>query len=260
MFIISKSITFVFMLGFTALIFYSMSKAKEELPQVRRIEALEAIKEAVGRATELGRPLHYSTGIGKVTDEFAPQTMAGLRILSYTAKLCAQYDCKLINTVMQPLVFPISQEMVKQGYADAGKLENYRADSVRFISPVQFAYAAGAMELMRREEVAANIEIGAFYAEALLLAETAATTGAIQIGGTSRMYQLQYFVIACDYVLIGEEMFAADAYLSRDPSALGCLKAQDYVKLLCMFTVIVGCVLRTFDVNFIADVLVKYGN
>ncbi len=260
MFVINKSITFMFVIGFSAIVYYSISKAKQTLPGIRRIEALEAISEAVGRATELGRPLHFTTGIGAVTDEFAPQTLAGLRILSYTSKMCAEYDCNIINTVMPPLVLPLAQEMVKQGYAEAGKIDYYRDDMVRFISPVQFAYAAGVMELIRREEVAANIEIGAFYAEALLMAEAASTTNAIQIGGTARMYQLQYFVVACDYVLIGEEMFAADAYLTREPLALGCLRAQDYGKLFCIFLVVIGSVLQTVGVEFIHDLLVKYGN
>lgn len=260
MFITSKLVSFIFLVGFSVTVLWSMSKAKEKLPSIRRIVALEAIEEAVGRATELGRPVHYTTGIGAVTDEFAPQTMAGLQVLQYTARLCAERDCQIICTVMPPLVYPLAQERVKQGYAEAGRLDAYREDSVRFMAPVQFAYAASTMDLIRREQVAANIEIGAFYAEALLIAEAAATVGALQIGGTARMYQLQYFVIACDYVLIGEEMFAADAYLTREPTALGALKAQDYGKVLCMLLLVVGAVLQTFDITFIRDVLVRYGN
>jgi len=259
-FIVSKAFAFASTVAFTVTIFYCISRAKIKLPNMRRIEGLEAIEEAVGRATEMGRPLHYSTGIGAITDEFAPQTMAGLRILNHTANLCAQYNCDLINTVMQPLVFPLSQEMVKQGFLEAGKLDAYRDDMVRFISPVQFAYAAGTMELMRREKIAANIEIGAFYAEALLLAEAASTVGAIQIGGTARMYQLQYFVVACDYVLIGEEMFAADAYLSKDPVSLGCIRAQDFAKIVCIILTVLTSLLATFGSYAISDFLGKYGN
>ncbi len=260
MFIISKSFSLISIVAFAITVFYCIARAKVKLPNMRRIEALEAIQEAVGRSTEMGRPVHYSTGIGAVTNEFAPQTLAGLQILSYTSRLCASYGCDIINTVMQPLVFPLSQEMVRQGYTDAGKSDAYREDMVRFISPVQFAYAAGTMDLIRREKVGANIEIGAFYAEALLIAEAASTVGAIQIGGTARMYQLQYFVVACDYTLIGEEMYAADAYLSKDPVALGCIRAQDMAKLACIATFALNAVLATFNVNVIGDFLAKFGN
>lgn len=256
----NRGLTLTFVILLTALLFYEIARAKIKLPNVRPIAGLDAIKIAVGRATELGRPLHYSTGIGALTDEFQPQTMAGLQILSYVAKLCAEYGCDLINTVMQPLVFPLSQEMVKQGFIEAGKPEAYREDMVRFISPVQFAYAAGTMGIMQREKIAANIEIGAFYAEALLLAETAAQVGAIQIGSTARMYQLPFFVITCDYTLIGEEMFAAGAYVAKDPVGLGCLRAQDWAKLACIGTILLGTLLKTAGSNAILDFLAKYGN
>ncbi len=261
MFIETKLLSFMFIIGFGIVLYYAIVKAKESPPRIRRLEALEAIDEAVGRATELGRPLHYSTGRGAITDEHAPQTMSGLKVLAYTAKLCAQYNCDLINTVNQPLVLPLSSEMVKLGYANAGKLDEFKPDQmVRFISPDQMSYAAGTMELIQKEEVAANVLIGGFYAEALLLMEAAAANNAIQIGGTARMYQIQFFVVVCDYALIGEEIFAADAYLSGDPAALGALRAQDYGKLFCVACIVTGSLLRTLKIDFIHSVLSKYGN
>ncbi len=260
MLIANKSFTLFFGLVMSAILFFSIRKAERRLPSVRPIEAFEAIKEAVGRATELGRPLHFATGMAPLTGETAPETLAGLRILSDTSRLCAEYESELINTVMIPLVLPISQEIVRQGYISAGKSDLYNPDMVRFISPMQFSYAAGVMELMRSEKIAANIQIGRFAAEALLLAETAARVGAIQIGGTVNMYQLQYFVVACDYVLIGEEMFAADAYLSQEPVSLGCLQGQDYIKLVSIFAILIGSVLKTMNINLVIEILSKYGN
>lgn len=232
LFITSKAMSFVTTLVLIAVIFRQMAQAKIKLPSMRPIAGLDALTTVVGRATEMGKPVHYSTGRGALHDEFAPQTMAGLNILSHVAKLTAEYDCKLIDTVMQPLVFPVAQELVKQGFLDAGRPEAFRDDIVRFISPEQCSYAAGTMAIMKREQIAGNILIGAFYAEALMLAETGASVGAIQIGGTARMYQLPFFAITCDYVLIGEEMFAAGAYISKDPVALGCIRAQDLGKIV----------------------------
>ncbi|GAH92313.1 unnamed protein product, partial [marine sediment metagenome] len=65
-------------------------------------------------------------------------------------------------------------------------------------------------------------------AESLIMAETGAQTGAFQIAGTDSVLQLPFFVTACDYTLIGEELYAASAYLSHEPLLLGSLKAQDY--------------------------------
>lgn len=240
--------------------YWQMQVAKGgKLPTIRRIAGLDAIPEAVGRATELGRPVHYSTGIGALDNEFGPQTLAGLGLLQYVSMLCAKYDTKIINTVCNPVVFPLSQEMVKSGYTEAGRPDAYTDDMVRFLSSEQFAYAGGAMGTMQREKVAANFMIGAFYAEALLIAEAGFQAGAIQVGSTARMYQLPFFVIVCDYVLIGEEMFAASAYVSREPDKLGALAGQDIGKVVSFLLIGLGAVLTTFKINVITDFLTKYG-
>ena len=84
------------------------------------------------------------------------------------------------------------------------------------------------MGAMVREKPAACFYMGVFYAERLLLlAETGNSVGAIQVAGTAMPAQLPFFVAACDYTLIGEEFFAASAYLSGEPSQLGSLRGQD---------------------------------
>jgi hypothetical protein len=98
---------------------------------------------------------------------------------------------------------------------------------------------------MVREKPAACFYMGAFYAESLIFAETANTIGAIQIAGTAMPSQLPFFVAACDYVLIGEEFFAASAYLSGEPQQLGSLKGQDVGKFIAGLFLIVGAVLMT---------------
>ena len=87
--------------------------------------------------------------------------------------------------------------------------------------------------------------MGSFYAESLLLAETGFSTGAIQVAGTANVHQLPFFVVACDYTLIGEELFAASAYLSGEPRLVGALKGADLIKLVIVVLVLVGCVLET---------------
>ncbi len=52
---------------------------------------------------------------------------------------------------------------------------------------------------------------GYFYAESLLMAETSYNVGAINIAGTTAVTQLPFFIVSCDYTLIGEELYAASA-------------------------------------------------
>ena len=111
---------------------------------------------------------------------------------------------------------------------------------VTYITYDQFAYAASVTGKMVREKPAANFLIGSFFAESLIFAETGQSTGAIQIAGTAELAQLPFFVTACDYTLIAEEIYAASAYLSREPVLLGSIKAQDMVKALLMIVIGAG--------------------
>jgi len=120
---------------------------------------------------------------------------------------------------------------------------------VRFVSPEQFAYVAAVTGIMLRDRPAAHIFMGSFYAESLLLAETGFATGAIQVAGTANVHQLPFFVVACDYTLIGEELYAASAYLSGEPKLVGSLKGADLMKIAIVTTVAVGCLLESLGIH-----------
>ncbi|TMQ69189.1 MAG: hypothetical protein E6K81_15535 [Candidatus Eisenbacteria bacterium] len=151
--------------------------------------------------------------------------------------------------VTYPIPFTIAEEMVKAGHLHAGRPESYDPNSVRFVSPEQFAYVATVTGIMLRDRPAAHIFMGSFFAESLLLAETGFATGAIQVAGTANVHQLPFFVVACDYTLIGEELYAASAYLSGEPRLVGGLKGADLMKLIIITAVIVGCVLETLHLH-----------
>ncbi|MBK7092111.1 MAG: hypothetical protein IPH59_10415 [bacterium] len=93
--------------------------------------------------------------------------------------------------------------------------------------------------------------MGAFFSESLILAETGNAAGAIQIAGTGQPSQLPFFVASCDYTLIGEELFAASAYLAREPKLLGSLKGQDFAKGLFLVAIILGIIFELLTVPFI---------
>jgi molybdopterin/thiamine biosynthesis adenylyltransferase len=196
---------------------------------IRRIAGLDAVEESVGRATEMGKPIVFISGIGSVAQ---PATISAMNILGEVAKKTAQYDTALIVPNFDPMVYTVAREVVKEAHAQVGRPDTFKADNVFYLTSEQFAYAAAVDGIMVREKPATIFMLGYFAAEALVLAETGATTGAIQIAGTDAIYQLPFFITACDYTLIGEELYAASAYLSRQPLLLGSLVGQDYGKLV----------------------------
>jgi hypothetical protein len=244
----------VFTVLFFAFVLYFIASAQAgKKPFVRRIAGIDAIEEAIGRATEMGRPVLYIPGILDI-DEI--QTVAGLVILESVARLTAKYETPLTVPVSYPIPFTIAEEMVKGGYLHAGRPEQYPPDSVRFVSPEQFAYVAAITGIMMRDRPAAHIFMGAFYAESLMLAETGFATGAIQVAGTANVHQLPFFVVACDYTLIGEELYAASAYLSGEPKLVGSLKGADLMKLLVIATILTGCVLESLNIHWLTQWMV----
>jgi hypothetical protein len=138
---------------------------------------------------------------------------------------------------------------------EAGKPDQFKEEMVTYITYDQFAYAASVSGKMVRERPATNFLIGSFFAESLIFAETGQSIGAIQIAGTADVTQLPFFVTACDYTLIGEELYAASAYLSREPVLLGSIKAQDVIKAILIVTIVVGIVTYAFGVDFVRTML-----
>lgn len=220
-----------------AIVFFTRLARQGKKIFVRKIPGVEAVEEAVGRATEMGRTVLFIPGIQELDDI---QTIAGVTILGRVARITAEYDTPLVVPVRYPLVYVGAQEVVEQSYIEVGRQDSYNQDIVRYVAGEQFAYTAHVNGWMVREKPAANIYMGAFFAESLLLAETGHSAGSIQIAGTAEVAQLPFFIAACDYTLIGEELFAATAYLSRDPLQLGGLKGQDFTKALIIVSLLVG--------------------
>ena len=217
-------------------IYYYIDRASsgEEI-YLRKIPGLQALEEAVGRATEMGKSVLFVPGI---MDLDQVETVTGLNLLGHVAEYTAKYETSLNVPVSKSIVMEAGREICKESYLKSGRPDLYYDDMVHYISDEQFAYAAGVNGIMEREKPAACFYLGKFYAESLILAETGNSIGAIQIAGTGSPSQIPFFVTACDYTLIGEEFFTASAYLSNKPELVGSIKGQDIVKLLVMIAMV----------------------
>ncbi len=214
---------------------------------IRRIAGVDAIEDAVGRSTEMGRPVLYVTGTDDIQNI---QTIASLLVLGRVAEMTAEYDTEIKVANLYPLTMVVAEEIVRQGFTQAGRVDAHKPENVMFISSEQFAFAAGINGMILRDRPATNIYLGRFFAESLILAETGFVTGAVQIAGTAEITQLPFFIAACDYTLIGEELYAVSAYLTREPGLLAMLKLTDLVKvglLILLFAGMIGSLFGVFD-------------
>ena len=217
---------------------------------IRRLPGVDAIDEAIGRSVELGRPMSFTSGLTGIS----PLLYACLGVLRHIARKAAVFGVRLFVPCSDPEALVLTDATLQNAYRTEKRFSDYDPTSLRFLSEEQFAYASGYMGLVHRENVGSAFLFGRFAAESLILAEAGQQIGAMQVAATTSAEQIPFFLTACDYTLIGEELYAAGAYLSRDPVQCGSLRVQDFGKAFFALVIVFGVALATlaafgFDVS-----------
>lgn len=214
------------------------------IPFVRRIAGIDAIEEAVGRATEMGRPIVFGMGW---TDIRAIPTHACLSILRHVAHLAATMKTPLIVLVRLANVYPVAEQVVREAYMAAGAPDQFHAEEqVRFLSENGVVYSMGVARTIEETNAGCGLFFGVFAFTSLLMAEPGARMGVLQIAGDPQLWQIPFFVCTCNHVVIGEEYYAAGAYVSPDPTMRGTLLSQDIIKVIFAGLIVVGTILAQF--------------
>ncbi len=228
------------LISIAIVLYTTYNKRSQTKFRIREIAGLNAIEDAIGRSTEMARPILYTPGWGG--DIQRPTTIASLNILSHVAEKTASYDCRLLFPTHDPVIMTVAQEVIKESYNHTGYPERFRPDDICYVSSSQFGYAAAVEGMISRQKPASVFLLGTFEAESLIMAETGNIAGSIQIAGTDSTIQLAFFIVACDFTLIGEELFAASGYLSKDRSILASINAQDKMKVLIVLFLMIAFV------------------
>lgn len=233
----------LFLLGLSAGLFWYIRRARNvpEKLYVRRIPGIDAIEMTVGRAVEQGRPIMFTTGLTAL----GPVLYACMGVLSFVARKAALLRSRLIVPQSAPDALALVEDVVSDAYRAERRLSAFDPTALVFLSEEQFAFASGYIGMVHRERPAAAFLFGSFAAESLILAESGQYVGATQVAASVSPEQVPFFVCTCDYTLIGEELFSASAYLSKEPVLLGSLYGQDRGKIFFMLLLIVGILFET---------------
>ena len=234
--------------GIWAVMLYLMYSKKEIW--IRRLPALDFIEEAVGRAAEMGRPVvcqGFGSGSSGMQSSIAPQIMAGLAVLGHAARICARHGTTIIASMRSESVVPVADEVLRTAFRLEGKLDEYLARREEMLPwvPTQ----ADMVTMAHAVKPATAILIGAFWHESVQIAEAFGSVGAVQIGGTGRVYQIPFFAAVCDMNLIGEEIYAVSAYINQTPQMLASMATQDYFKVAGLVFIVLGVILATLGMD-----------
>jgi hypothetical protein len=232
---------FVILVTASILVYYAIDQARKgTVPEIRSLAALDSFDEVIGRAAEMGKSVHYTTGFGGLHDEWAPTTTAGLSLLGEVASLCGKYSVPLRYTCMRSYMVPVAEDLIKAGYVSAGNAEMYNPDMVVYVGEEQRAFMSSVMGHIMRDRPATNMIFGATKWETITQLGTGAVAGCVNLGGTPRLYYLPIVICVCDYFLIGEELYAAAALVDKAPPQLGSIHGQDLFKMLLLVLIILA--------------------
>ena len=231
--------------------YYQLIKKGNPLPSIRTIPALNAINEGVGRAVETGKMVFFEPGRGGLTrGTEVPMSIAAMNVLRYTSRLCARLGAKLQFGAIVTEIIPLAEGIVEESYRIEGKIDDYNRDMVRYYGSAPGGNMEQASQMVQ-EGCACCITVGAFTTSVLILLGASAKSGAICIGGTGRWIMMYAFGIAADYILIMEDIYAASAIISEDPSAISSLAISDIIKITVIFVIFLGIVLLGINLNIV---------
>jgi hypothetical protein len=214
-------------------------------PPLRSIPGYDDMEAYLGEATESGKAVHVSMGTGGIGTGVTAESLAGLTVLEHVARHAAATGLKTVVTVSDPSLLPVAQDVMREACAAQGYAEEYDPACVRFISSDKVAYAAGVMDILGHDKVSCNVLVGNFGDEFLLMSEAGARYALNQVAGTTSPQILPFVYASADRALIGEEIFAAGAYLLGKTAHVASLAAQDWLRTAIILTILLGVLAKS---------------
>jgi hypothetical protein len=211
---------------------------------LREIPAFVQLQRLLGLSVEDGTRLHISLGSASLLDKRGGSGLAGLAMLRHVAERTSVSDTPPVASAGDPVLGLLSQDTLQAGYKAAGAEGLYSQNTGRVAGLTPFGYAAGAMHISPNEKVSANIMLGHFGPEAALIADAAERGNTAVIGASDNLAGQAVLFANTQEALVGEELFAAGAYLDAGASHAASLTLQDVLRWLVILSMLVGAALK----------------
>jgi hypothetical protein len=217
----------------------------------RPLPALDVLSRALGRGAETGRAIHLSPGSGAIGARSSTvETVAGLLAAERVATDAALKGAPLLASSGDAVAHLALRGTLRQAYQQAGLGQDYDPANVQMLAHQDtMAYASGVTTLYGRQKLEASQLIGSFGQEFLLAGEDGAQRGVPQVGGATTTTALPLVYLTAEGVLIGEEIYAAEAYLAHSPTPQARLLTHDALRTVIIIAILLLLVLTTLGIQ-----------
>ena len=230
-------------------IFWLLAIRKGAKPRgIRKIEAYESLPATVGAAVETGRRIHISLGSGAIGDMSTAATISGLGVLDQVASVAALSDKPPIVTTADGTAMLLAQDTLRGVYSRNNVSEHYDPLSAQVAGLTPLGFGAALPGVLDDEMVAGTVLIGSVGPEAVLLAEAGRRANITTVAGSDVPAAQAVLFATADQPLIGEDLFAGNAYINRRPAHLASLRAQDWMRVIISGLIVLGVLLKTLRI------------
>lgn len=234
-----------FVLTFCALIIiFALFKRLRPAQFLREIHAFAKLGDAIGKSVEAGKRLHLTIGWGKVSGQQGASGLVGISVLDRTSRTASISDRPPITTSGDGILAIMSQDMQHRTLRSIGAEGLYDPDSGRVSGLTSFSYAAGTIPVIFDEQVASTIMIGHFGSEVALIADASERSESFTLGGSDNIPGQAVLFATVEEPLLGEEVFAAGAYLRAGPVHTASLHTQDVFRWVLSVVILIGAILK----------------
>lgn len=236
------------LLAAVALMVYRIQIKKNGRPVFRPLTAFDRLKKGIGLAVEDGSRIHVSLGKSSLTDPSNPSALVGLAVLEQIGHASSLSDRPPVATSGDAGVALLSQSALRAAYGSVNAPEQFDPQQGRLAGITPMSYIAGSLPVVLDEDVSVNILLGNFGPEAALLTEAAHHQGALSIAASDSLTAQAALYASAAEPVIGEELFAAPAYLEDHPAHTASLKTQDLLRWLLIVGMAGGAILKLLGV------------
>jgi hypothetical protein len=216
---------------------------------LRTLPQFDELRRAVERTVEAGRRVHLSLGTGTLIGGESGPALAGLTALSQTAEVTLESDRPVVVSSGDGAVAAASQDALRGTLGRLGASERFHWTSARMLGPTPFSYVATLPGMLDAEQVSVHVLLGHFGNEGALAADMGARQRSFVLAGSDAVPTQALFIATADQPLIGEETFAAGAYLGARGMHRASLRVQDLLRLILIIAIVLGTLLSTLGIG-----------